>query len=86
MRVDASRAPQLSAAIYTSLSLLAAGVFLTVTLIGEYGWIARAGGALWVFTLSMIILMPIVPGIVRRMLGEREEREPGADSSALAHH
>ena len=59
----------LSAAIYTSLSLAAAGAFLAVTLLtGDYSWVARAGGSTWVFLLSMVILMPTVTPLVRGRL------------------
>ncbi len=60
-------AGQLSAAIYTSLSLLAGLLFFLVTLLtGDYSWVARGGGAIWVFGLCMIILMPTVTPWVRR--------------------
>ena len=63
------RAAVLSAAIYTSLSLAAAGAFLAVTLLtGDYSWVARAGGSTWVFLLSMVILMPTVTPLVRGRL------------------
>jgi len=59
----------LSAAIYTGLSLAAAGAFLAVTLLtGDYSWVARAGGSTWVFLLSMVILMPTVTPLVRGRL------------------
>ena len=62
----------ISTLIYTTLSLLAAGTFFGVTLAGDYTWVARAGGAAWVFGLSMIVLMPVVtPRVKRRMAGER---------------
>ncbi|MEX0801366.1 MAG: hypothetical protein WD379_09130 [Dehalococcoidia bacterium] len=58
-----------SAAVYTALSLLAAGSFLAVTVTtGDYSWVARIGGSVWVFALSMIILMPTVTPLVRRRL------------------
>jgi hypothetical protein len=60
---------RVSAAVYTSLSALAAGVFLAVTLLtGDYSWVARLGGAAWVFGLSMIILMPTVTPWLRKRL------------------
>ena len=62
-------AGQLSAVIYTSLALAAALAFLLVTLLGDYSWVARIGGAAWVFGLSMIILMPTVTPLVRKRLG-----------------
>ena len=52
---------RLSALIYTPFALGAAGLFLAVTILtGDYAWVARLGGAGWVFLLSMIILMPTV--------------------------
>ena len=49
--------------------MLGAGSFLAATILtGDYDWVARLGGAGWVFLLSMIILMPtITPWIKRRM-------------------
>lgn len=66
MKVSASA---LSALIYTAISLAAAGAFLAVTLLtGDYSWVARVGGAAWVFLLTMIILMPTVTPLVRRRM------------------
>ena len=57
-----------AAVIYTGLSLLAGLAFFLAALIGDYDWVARIGGATWVFMLSMIILMPIViPWVRERM-------------------
>ncbi len=58
----------LSALIYTAIALVAAGIFLAVTLGGDYSWVARIGGAAWVFLLAMIILMPLVTSFVKRRL------------------
>jgi cytochrome c biogenesis protein CcdA len=59
-----------AAALYTSLSLLASLAFFLATLFGNYDWVARIGGALWVFALCMIILMPtITPWVRERMNG-----------------
>jgi len=59
--VTPTNAGRISAAVYTAVSLAAAGAFLAVTLAtGDYSWVARIGGAVWVFGLSMIILMPTV--------------------------
>jgi hypothetical protein len=57
-----------SAVIYTGLSLLAAAAFLAATLIGDHATIERLGGTLWVFILSMIILMPLVTPRVRKRI------------------
>ena len=63
-------AGRISAAIYTSASLLAALAFFLVTLLtGDYTWVARLGGGAWVFGLSMIILMPTVTPWLRKRLG-----------------
>jgi hypothetical protein len=70
MRLEARNAGRLSAAIYTSVSLAAALVFFLVTVLtGDYSWVARIGGAIWVFGLSMIILMPTVTPWLRGRLG-----------------
>lgn len=68
MRV--SNAGFLSAMIYTAISLVAAAVFLGLTLAGEYTWVARLGGAAWVFLLSMIVSMPIITPLVKARLGK----------------
>lgn len=58
-----------SGVIYTSVAAAAAGLFLVATFSSdEYSNVARFGGAAWVFLLSMIILMPTVTPIVRRLL------------------
>ena len=70
MTFEAKDAGRLSAAIYTGMSLAAAGAFFLVTLLtGDYSWVARIGGSLWVFGLSMIILMPTVTPWLRKRLG-----------------
>ena len=59
----------ISAAVYTTASVLAAGAFFAVTVLtGDYSWVARVGGSAWVFGLSMIILMPTVTPWLRRRL------------------
>ncbi len=57
-----------SAIIYTGISLAAAALFLLGTLPGKYTAVDRAGGATWVFILSMIILMPVVVPKVKKKL------------------
>ncbi len=65
-----------AAVIYTGVALLGAGSFLAATtLSGHYDWVARLGGAGWVFLLSMIILMPTVTPWVKRRLGRADARE-----------
>lgn len=61
----------LSALIYTGAAMMAAGAFLVITtLTGQYTWVARLGGAGWVFLLSMVILMPTVTPWVKRLLSQ----------------
>ena len=60
----------ISAVVYTTVSALGAGAFFAVTVFtGDYSWVARVGGSVWVFGLSMIILMPTVTPWLRRRLG-----------------
>jgi hypothetical protein len=57
----------ISAIIYTGISLLISGLFVIATLPGQYTSVDRIGGAVWVFILSMIILMPlIIPAVNRK--------------------
>lgn len=57
-----------SAGIYLGISLLAAVLFILVTFTGDYTWVDRIGGAVWLFILLMIALMPIViPAVKKRM-------------------
>jgi hypothetical protein len=59
--------------VYTSIALAAAGLFLAATTLrGDYSWVARLGGAGWVFLLSMIILAPTVTPWVKKRLGGRQ--------------
>ena len=58
----------LSAIIYTGASLAAACIFLLATLARHYTIVERVGGTLWVFILSMIILMPIVTPRVKKRI------------------
>ncbi len=69
MKFRARDAGRLSAAIYATLSALVAGVFFAVTVLtGDYSWVARVGGSVWLFLLSMIILMPTVTPWLRKRL------------------
>lgn len=61
------RAGLISAVIYLGISVVVAVLFLSVTLSGDYSWVARIGGSVWVFSLSNIVLMPLViPWVKRR--------------------
>ncbi len=68
MKMNMKSVGFLSASIYTSISLVTSGVFLAVTLLGDYDWVTRLGGTVWVFLLSMIILMPVVMPLVKKKL------------------
>jgi hypothetical protein len=59
----------ISAITYTGISVIIAGIFLAITLSGDYSWVARGGGTAWVFFLSMIILMPLVISYYKRKYG-----------------
>ena len=66
-------AARISTTIYTGVALAAALAFLAATTFrGDYTWVARLGGAGWVFLLSMIILMPTVTPWVKKRLRNRE--------------
>jgi hypothetical protein len=58
-----------SALIYTGISLAACAVFLLATFAGSYTAVERVGGTVWIFILSMIILMPIVTPRMKRRIG-----------------
>ncbi len=59
----------ISAVICTGISIAAAGAFFVATLVGNYNWLTRIGGAGWVFLLAMIILMPTVTPMVKKRRG-----------------
>ncbi len=57
----------MATALCLGLSLLAALAFVALaTLKGEVSWASRLIGAVWVFLLTAIILMPVVIPRVRR--------------------
>ena len=64
-----SKASAIGALIYLGTSGLTAGLFLTITLAGDYSWVARLGGSAWIFMLSNIVLMPLVIPAVKKRLG-----------------
>jgi hypothetical protein len=69
VRFNPENAGRVSAAIYTGVSILAAGTFFALTVLtGDYTWVTRIGGSAWVALLSLIILMPTVTPWVRRRL------------------
>lgn len=63
----------ISAFWYTGISLLLALAFFLATGGGRYDSVARYGGAIWVFILAMIILMPaIIPRIKKKYQAEEK--------------
>ena len=76
MRVTQANAGRIAAVIYTGAALGAAlAVFLAATL-GGYDWVARLGGAVWVFLLAMIVLMPTVTPFVRDRAHSERPSQP----------
>lgn len=61
----------ISALVYLGISSLAAGLFLAITFAGDYSWVARLGGSVWIFLLSNIVLMPLVIPAVKKRMGAR---------------
>ena len=56
-----------SALLYLPISLGAALLFLlAASLAGDYPLVARAGGAVWVGLLSLIVSMPIITSRVKK--------------------
>ncbi len=61
---------RVSAAWYLGISAGMALVFFIITTVGKYPAMARYGGALWVFLLTIIITMPVViPKIKKKYMG-----------------
>jgi len=74
--MNGRRSVYISAATYTGISALASSLFLAATFAsGDYTWVARGGGAGWVFLLSMIILMPTITPWVKKRLDEPRDRQ-----------
>jgi hypothetical protein len=71
MKITHANAGRIAAVLYTGGSLLATLTFFTAATIGDYGWVARLGGAGWIFVLAMIILMPTLTPWVRERAGEQ---------------
>jgi len=69
MKITEQNVDRIAAVLYTSISVAAAGAFFLATLLGDYGWVSRLGGAGWIFLLAMIILMPTVGPFLRSRIG-----------------
>lgn len=57
-----------SAFIYLPIALGVALLFWLAASLGDYPLVARIGGTIWVWLLSMIVTMPIVTARVKRQL------------------
>ncbi len=57
-----------SAFIYLPIALGTALLFWLAASLGDYPLVARIGGTVWVWLLSMIVTMPIVTARVKRHL------------------
>ncbi len=78
MKVTDENVTMISAVIYTAAASLAAVVLFAAATAADYGWVARIGGAGWVFALMMIVLMPTVPSLLRaRVSADGEPTDAG---------
>jgi len=59
---------QKSALIYLPIALGVALLFWLAASLGDYPLVARIGGTVWVWLLSMIVTMPLVTARVKRQL------------------
>ncbi len=70
MRITDDNVNSVSVVIYTTGASLTAVVIFALATAADYDWVSRIGGAGWVFLLTMIILMPIVPSLLRERAGK----------------
>ncbi len=83
MKITDDNINTVSAVVYTACAALAAAVLFGVATAADYEWVARIGGAGWVFALSMVILMPTVPALLRVLArGDGEPAEAGHKAMA----
>ncbi len=68
-KLNKSSVGLISALIYLPISLAAAGLFFVAAVVGGYPWVARIGGAVWIFVLALIITMPLVTSTVKKRIG-----------------
>ena len=57
-----------SALIYLPMALGAALLFWLAASLGDYPLVARIGGTVWVWLLTMIVTMPLVTARVKRQV------------------
>lgn len=65
-----AKAARQASVVYTTVSLAITLLFLVITLFdgNTYTSVARFGGMIWVFILSMIVSMPIVIPVVKKKI------------------
>lgn len=65
-----AKAARQASVVYTVLSLAITLIFLVITWVNgnTYTAVARIGGMVWVFILSMIVFMPIVIPMVKKRI------------------
>ena len=56
--------------IYLPISVGIALLFLLLTAFGNYTWVARIGGMIWVGLLSLIVSMPVVISRVKKQFNK----------------
>ncbi len=83
MRITDDNVNRVSAFIYTTGASLAALVLFGLATAAGYDWVARIGGAGWVFLLVMIILMPIVPSLLRERAGKEASESSTSEEVVL---
>ena len=67
-----AKAARQASVVYIALSMAITLIFLVITLVNgnTYTAVARIGGMIWVFILSMIVFMPIViPAVKKKIMG-----------------
>jgi hypothetical protein len=70
-RVEKEVARQ-SASIYLPISVGVALLFwLVASLAGDYPLVAKIGGMVWIWLLSMIVTMPLITTWVKRRIRDR---------------
>jgi hypothetical protein len=68
--MNEKRTVRLSTITYLAFSLAMAGLFFVLaSLVGNYPPVAKVGGAVWTFFLSLIISMPWVTSYFQKRAG-----------------
>ena len=82
MRITDDNINTVSAVVYTACAALAGAALFAVATAAGYNWVARIGGAGWVFMLIMVILMPTVPSLLRGWVGQKTS-EPSTSEEVV---